>query len=176
MSFSPMGPQMKIISKNPIENMIDSLNTNPYLIGSMMLLLNLGGRHLSGGLTPEQDKFFQQPWFRCTLFFVVFFVATRNIMTSFWMSLLIVLCINYIFNEQSSFYLFKATLPKKKVIESSAPAVAPTAGLTPEESEIHRKLTEKIDRLKMNSKKSSSEEKDFSSELTITYNEMMSKI
>jgi len=170
-----MGPHMKNNSKNPIENVIDSLNTNPYLIGSMMLLLNLGGRHLAGGLTPEQDKFFQHPWFRCALFFVVFFVATRNIMTSFWMSLFIVLCINFIFNENSSFYLFKATLPKKKAVESSK-SVAHTAGLTPEESEIHRKLTEKIDRLKANYKKGKDEEKDFSSEITITYTEMMSKI
>jgi hypothetical protein len=66
-------PTQQTISENPIEDMITAVNSNPYFIGSMMLLLNLGGRHLSTGLTPEQDKFFQEPWFRRLLIFVVFF-------------------------------------------------------------------------------------------------------
>lgn len=168
-----MGPTMKNMSKNPIENMIDSLNTNPYLIGSMMLLLNLGGRHLSGGLTPEQDRFFQQPWFRCLLFFVVFFVATRNIITSVSMSVLIVICINFLFNETSCFYLFKPSLPKNKKVVVATP---PVNGLTPEESEIHRKLTEKIQRINESAIKSQVVEKDFSVEMTNVYSEMMSKL
>ena len=87
MSFPP--PTNSTISTNPIENTINSLNSNPYFIGSMMILLNLGGRHLATGLTPEQDKFFQHPWFRRILIFVIFFVGTRNALTSLFMSILI---------------------------------------------------------------------------------------
>ena len=71
-----------IQSLNPIENIITSVNSNPYFIGSMMLLLNLGGRHLATGLTPEQDKCFQQPWFRRLLIFVVFFIVLFSLKKS----------------------------------------------------------------------------------------------
>lgn len=174
MSFTNIVSQ-KNSSNNPIENVIDSLNTNPYLIGSMMLLLNLGGRHLSGGLTPEQDKFFQHPLFRSLLFFVVFFVATRNILTSLWMSLLIVLCINFLFNEHSSLYLFNLTVPKKKItpVENRD---ASGNGLTPEELDIHRKLSEKIERFKQASVKPPPvDENKVLSEITVAYTEVMSK-
>ena len=49
------------------------INTNTYLIGMSMILLNLGGRHLAPSLTAEQDKFFQYPWIRRALLFVVIF-------------------------------------------------------------------------------------------------------
>ena len=71
-------PQAQNVSTNPIENIITSVNSNSYFIGSMMLLLNLGGRHLATGLTPEQDKFFQQPWVRRLLIFIVFFTPKLN--------------------------------------------------------------------------------------------------
>lgn len=175
MSFTNVVSQTKNSSTNPIENMIDSLNTNPYFIGSMMLLLNLGGRHLSGGLTPEQDKFLQHPLFRSLLFFIVFFVATRNLLTSFWMALLIVLCINFLFNEHSSLYLFNLTVPKKK-----SPPVenrdASGNGLTPEELEIHRKLSEKIERFKQAYVKPPPvDENKVLSEITDAYTQVMSK-
>lgn len=57
MSFPVPTQQIPVL--NPIENSINSFNSNPYFIGFMMLLLNLGGRHFATSLTPEQDKFFQ---------------------------------------------------------------------------------------------------------------------
>ena len=75
-------PQAPVLTGtlNPVELFISGFNTNTYFIGLMMLLLNLGGRHLAGGLTPEQDKVFQHPWIRRALLFVVIFVATRNML------------------------------------------------------------------------------------------------
>ena len=43
---------------------INTLNSNPYFIGMLMLLLNLGGRFLSTELTPKQEEFLQQRWLR----------------------------------------------------------------------------------------------------------------
>jgi hypothetical protein len=115
----------------------------------MMILLNLGGRHLAGGLTPEQDRALQNPWFRRILLFVVVFVATRNIFTAFWMSLGLILIVGYLTNENSAFYLFGE--PKRQ--DSAASAVAAAAqplpqGLTAEEQEIYRRLHDKVNRLK----------------------------
>ena len=122
---------------NPVELFISGFNTNTYFIGLMMLLLNLGGRHLAGGLTPEQDKIFQHPWIRRALLFVVIFVATRNMFTAIWMSIGIILVIGYLTNETSDFYLFG----KPKILEQ------PAQPLSVDEQELYRRLTERVNKL-----------------------------
>ncbi len=134
---------------NPIEALLTGFNTNPYFIGLMMLLLNLGGRFLAMEVTKEQEKFFQNPWFRRVLIFVVIFVATRNVFVAFWMALVIILILGFLFNENSSLYVLKATgvaaapaasQQSTEKFQNQAPA------LTPEEAEIHKKLSEKLAR------------------------------
>jgi hypothetical protein len=122
---------------NPLEGIIMGINTNPYFIGLMMLLLNLGGRFLGMEVTKEQEKFFQQPWVRRGLIFTVLFVATRNIIVAFIMTIFVVLIMTVFLNENSHFYL-------------GAPPELPAAvdqkgqiGLSPEEQDILRKLMEK---------------------------------
>lgn len=129
---------------NPIETLVNSFNTNPYFIGLMMIIMNLGGRHLAGGLTPEQDKLFQHPWIRRSLLFVVIFVATRNLFTALWLSIGLILVIGYLTNETSALYLFgKPKAAAAAAATSAAPPPAPIAGLTGEEQEILRRLQEK---------------------------------
>ena len=121
--------------------MIMSVNTNTYLIGMSMILLNLGGRHLAPSLTAEQDKFFQNPWVRRAMLFVVIFVATRNIFTAFWLSVGLVIVIGYLLNEHSPMYLFGEPVPLPQSITSPS-----SPGLTPEEQEIYKRLHDKAGR------------------------------
>ena len=137
----PPPPMVAAGPLNPIEAIVMSVNTNTYLIGMSMILLNLGGRHLAPSLTMEQDKFFQNPWVRRAMLFVVIFVATRNIFTALWLSIGLILTIGYLFNEHSSLYLFGEPIPPPKSITSPA-----TVGLTSEEQEIYRRLHEKVGR------------------------------
>ena len=140
----PPAPMAALGPANPLEMVINSLNTNPYLIGMSMILLNLGGRHLALGLTPEQDKFFQNPWIRRGMLFVVIFVATRNVFTALWLSVGLILTIGYLFNEHSSLYLFGPPVPAPP-----APTPAPPLqGLTSEEQEIYKRLHDKVQRTK----------------------------
>lgn len=136
MSFVPPPVAVMAGPLNPIEAAISGINTNTYFIGLSMLILNLGGRHLAMSLTPEQDKFFQNPWIRRSMLFVVIFVATRNIFTALWMSIGIVLVIGYLLNEHSDLYIFGNPVPPP-------PAPVPVKGLTPEEMDIYRRLHEK---------------------------------
>ncbi len=137
MSFAPpIAPMAALGPINPIEIIISGLNTNPYLIGLSMILLNLGGRHLSMGLTPQQDMFFQNPWMRRAMLFVVIFVATRNIFTALWLSIALILVIGYLFNEHSGLYIFGSPVPLPA-------AVRPPPGLTGEEQEILKRLQDK---------------------------------
>lgn len=170
-------PQQQNISTNTVENIISSVNSNPYFIGSMMLLLNLGGRHLATGLTPEQDKFFQQPWFRRLLIFVVFFIGTRNIVSSIFMSIVFILLVGYLFNDTSSLYLFKPSVEKKidvvpKVEQKTGPVYT---GLTPDETEIHKRLTEKIERTKKEEETKVPVGENIQNQITMAYSNIMSR-
>ena len=84
---------------------IQTLNTNPYLIGILMLLLNLGGRFLSLELTKKQEEFLQQRWLRPLLFLTVIFIATRNLAVAFWVTVLFFFVIWVLANEKSPFCL-----------------------------------------------------------------------
>jgi len=123
---------------NPLEASIAAFNTNPYFIGITMLLLNLGGRFLAMEITKEQEKFFQQTWVRGLLLFVVVFVATRNIIVAFWLSIIVMIMLRLLLNENSDFYLFAREGKIDRFQD------APTNALTPEEADIYRKLTDKL--------------------------------
>ncbi len=88
-----------------LSTIIASLNTNPYLIGILMLLLNLGGRFLSFELTKKQEAFLQQAWLRPLIFFTVIFVATRNLAVAFWITIFFFFIIWIVANENSPFCL-----------------------------------------------------------------------
>lgn len=123
---------------NPLEAGLASFNTNPYFIGITMLLLNLGGRFLAMEVTKDQEKFFQNTWVRAILVFVVVFVATRNVFVAFWLSLIVLILLRFLFNENSSLYLFKPTGKTEKFQNQTGNI------LTPEEADIYRKLTDKL--------------------------------
>jgi hypothetical protein len=139
MAFPPPASPVLNTQMNPVEGFLATLNTNTYFIGMMMLILNLGGRHLATSLTADQDKFLQNPWIRRILLFVVVFVATRNVFTAFWLSIAIIGLLAYFTNESSKFYIFG----KHKAEATVAPA---PEGLNAEENEIFRKLEEKTKR------------------------------
>jgi hypothetical protein len=135
---------------SPFDTIILGLNSNPYFIGLMMLLLNLGGRFIAMEVTKGQEQFFQNPWVRRLLIFTVLFVGTRNIMVAFWMTLAIVLLIGYLFNENSSLCLFKLGNPGSSCAEPAGAKKDGNTngqiGFTFEEQEIFRRLTEKYNK------------------------------
>lgn len=127
-----------------LDAFLNNFNTSPYFIGSMMLMMNLGGRFLSLEMSKGQEAFFSHPWVRRFLIFVVFFIGTRSIWVAFWMAFIVILLLGYLFNENSSLCLFHGGLP------GSACAVAPkavptvTTPLTAEEQNIYKTLHEKV--------------------------------
>jgi len=131
----------------PLDLALMSLNSNPYFIGMMMLLLNFGGRFLSMEMSKGQEQFFQNTWVRRFLIFIVIFVGTRNVFVAFWMSLFIILCVGYLFNENSSLCIFHIGKEGSKCASSPGLLPSPSVGLTPEEAEIFKRLQDKQSRL-----------------------------
>lgn len=130
-------PQIAVA--NPIDIIFSSINTNPYFIGLMMLLLNLGGRFLSLEISKEQEKFLSKPIVRRFFLFAVLFVATRNIIIAAALAIIVILLIGYLFNENSDLCLWKSCVMKEEtpVIQESF------VGLTPEEAMILKRLQDK---------------------------------
>jgi len=130
-------------------------------------MMNFGGRFLAMEMSPGQEAFFQNKWVRRFLIFIVIFMGTRNVLVAFWMSLLIILLIGYLFNENSSLCIFHFGTPgsscavdTEKPFSQTAgpPPFGPTGGatplqlasqiqpavqFTPEETEIFKRLNEK---------------------------------
>ena len=143
MSFSGPPPSMAPPS-GPFEATLTKIATSPYALAVAIFLINLGGRFLPMEITKEQEKFLNQPWFRRIIIFVIFFLATRNFITASWMSLLVILCVGYLFNENSSLCILKGgitgTACKAKGLKESV-------GLTSEEQAILKSLQDKAAKL-----------------------------
>lgn len=127
---------------SPVDAFLQIFNTNPYFIGIMMLVLNLGGRFISLEVTKKQEQFLQLPWVRRVLIFTVLFVATRNIWVAFWTTVAVVLLLGYLFNENSSLCIFNMGLSGSKCAEAPKPGEE----MTPEEKEILQRLSAKAQR------------------------------
>ena len=140
MSFSGPPPAMSPPS-GPFEATLTKIASSPYSLAVAIFLINLGGRFLPLEISREQEKFLNQPWFRRTIIFVIFFLATRNFITAAWMALIVILCVGYLFNENSSLCLFGkggitgGTCKIKDFKE--------TVTLTPEEQAILKSLQDK---------------------------------
>jgi len=126
------------IALSPIDAFLNIFNTNPYFIGLTMLILNLGGRFLSLEVTKKQEQFLQHPWVRRLLIFVVIFVGTRSIYVAFWGTLLVVLFLGYLFNENSALCVFGQQGAKGSTCSNPS-----EISMTVEEKEILQRLMAK---------------------------------
>lgn len=88
---------------DPLSMTLFSLNSNPYLIGMFMILLNLGARFLPMELTKQQEAFLQHGFVRPIILFVVIFIGTRNLAVAFWLTLGIFSLLWFFANEKSAF-------------------------------------------------------------------------
>lgn len=129
---------------SPFDSILQIFNTNPYFIGITMLLMNLGGRFLTLDVTKKQEQFFQHPWIRRLLIFIVIFMGTRSIWVAFWTTLVVILVMGYLFNENSALCIFGKGGASGATCST---ATATADSLTPEEKEILMRLQAKAQRL-----------------------------
>jgi hypothetical protein len=133
----PVGQVLTAVS--PLDGFLHIFNTNPYFIGIMMLILNLGGRFIGLEVSKKQEQFLQHPWVRRGLIFTVLFMGTRSIMVSFWATVAVVLLLGYLFNENSALCVFGKG-------GAAGSTCAEGEGMSPEEKEILQRLSSKAAR------------------------------
>jgi ethanolamine transporter EutH len=132
-------PAVAAVIANPIDVLFAGISANPYFIGLMMLLLNLGGRFLALEISKDQEKFLSQPMVRRFFLFAVLFVATRNILIAASLAIIVILFLGYLFNENSDLCLWKSC-HVKPVEEKKQEGFI---GLTAEEAIILKRLQDK---------------------------------
>ncbi len=160
-----------IAVENPIDTFLTSLNGNPYFIGLMMIIMNMGGRFFAMEMTKGQEAFFHNPWIRRSLIYVIVFMGTRNVMVSFLLGSALIFILGYLLNESSSLCIWKIGVPGSTCAETFSdreneeekeqeqtqpqpplmtqpvggqpPGLQPTGGLTPEEANILQTLQAK---------------------------------
>ena len=91
-----------------IQNFMDKLNENKFFIGVMMIIVTIGGRFIISELNDSQKKLIHDPIVRKVLIFCAFFMATRDIYCAIILTIIFVLLISELFNdEENSIPLFE---------------------------------------------------------------------
>jgi hypothetical protein len=63
-------------------SVLDAINTNKFFIGVMMILLNIGSRHLVDEFSGDEAEYKRNIFLRRIAIFAVCFIATRDIIHS----------------------------------------------------------------------------------------------
>lgn len=90
-----------------LNNFNTYINGNPFILGCMMLFMNLGGKYVVMEIPEGMNSFFSHPWIRKLTVFFIAFMATRNIKTAFLLFLIFVLFSRFLMNEKSNCYMPK---------------------------------------------------------------------
>jgi hypothetical protein len=86
-----------------IENLLAILNNNKIMWGITMLLLNLGGKYIVADLGKFHEKVLANEYVKKVILFSLFFVATRDVLVAFLLTILYTLIVNGILNEKQKF-------------------------------------------------------------------------
>lgn len=116
---------MNIVDR--LATLLQPLNSSKVLIGISMIIFNLGSKFLVIDMSKTQEQFFKNILVRRITLFCIFFVATRDILTSLVLTACFVVLAYGFFNENSRLYV----LPKNSFYDNIH---------TKEEYEISKKI------------------------------------
>jgi len=77
------------------------LNDSKFTAGIAMIMLNIGSKYISIGLTESQEAYLTSSLARQILIFSVAFIGTKDILTSLLLTIIFIVFADYILNENS---------------------------------------------------------------------------
>lgn len=99
---------------NSFNNIVNSVNQNKFMITMSLILLNIGSKYIDLNLTKGQELLIKSVS-REILIFSICFMASHDIIVSFIITFIIIICLKYLFNENSNFCIlpnnFKKLVP-----------------------------------------------------------------
>lgn len=106
------------------------LGSNKYILGLMILLINLGARYIGNEVSEFMHKVLNHKFARRFLIFLVIWMGTRDLIVAFVITAGFILLVNTLFNENSQFCI----LPAKN-----------DSGITKEEYDLAKQLIAKYE-------------------------------
>lgn len=91
-----------------LSNVLHNVNTNKFFIGVAMILFNIGSKYLVIDISKNQEQFFKHVLIRRLTLFCIFFVATRDLITSFILTAAFVVLVFGLFNDESKYSVVKS--------------------------------------------------------------------
>lgn len=88
---------------------MNKMNSNKYLAGITLLMLNLGSKYLIIDISKSTEQLLKLTIIRRFTLFSIFFIATRNILVSLILTAVFIVFSSGLFNDNSKFCI----LPKK---------------------------------------------------------------
>ena len=88
-----------------IHRQVTALNNSTYFLAFMILILNIGSRHLDINIGYTMQKVMSSDLMKLLIIFTMVYTATRDIYVSFVISLVFLFIMEYILNEGSNMCL-----------------------------------------------------------------------
>ena len=93
--------------------LFNTLNGSKFFAGIMMVLLNLGAKYIAIEISDITDVFFNNIIIKRFLIFCIFWMATRDIITSLLLTIGFILVIFFLLNHKSKFNLLTSSSIQK---------------------------------------------------------------
>ena len=104
---------------NMTTDLINSLNKNTFFAGFIMIILNIGSRHVDLNLGETVELFIKQNITREILIFAIFWMGTRDIITASIMTMLFVIVTQFFMNTRSSMCILSDKYKRMKIDTNS---------------------------------------------------------
>lgn len=91
------------------------LSTNPFFIGLSVMMMNIGSRFILSDLTQSQIHFFNNKFVKYLIVFCMFFIYTKDFLSSIILSFIFFVTLFGVFNENSRFNIIHPFSQIKKL-------------------------------------------------------------
>jgi hypothetical protein len=85
------------------------LNGNKYILGLMILLINLGARYIGNEVSDFMHKVLNHKFARRFLIFLVLWMGTKDLVVAGVITITFIVLVNTVFNENSDFCILPVT-------------------------------------------------------------------
>ena len=102
----------EILQNSFFENIVNKFNTNIYVFGIFMILMNMGSKYIELDLKETHRKFLSSKLVRRLLIFTISFIATRDIIASLIITATFTIIVLNLLNSDSQYCILPDHIKK----------------------------------------------------------------
>ena len=84
-----------------MDGILETLNNSKLFAGCLMIMMNIGSVYVRNELSEKIDLILNRPFLRIFIVFCIAFVATRDVVTSLFLTVLFVLVFKFLLHDRS---------------------------------------------------------------------------